>query len=51
MSDEQCPICGNDHVDGRCKECGERVCDECLNEKGLCPNCAPEEKEKKGTKQ
>lgn len=39
MPEESCPYCGNDHVDGRCKSCGDRYCDECLDPTGLCPNC------------
>lgn len=44
MSDEECPFCGADHVDGRCSACGDRYCDECLDYIGrylYCPNCIP----------
>lgn len=47
--DDQCPYCGNDHVDGKCKSCGERYCDECLDADGLCPNCNGEAKKGAGT--
>ena len=30
MSEENCPYCGNDHVDMRCDECGDMYCDECI---------------------
>ena len=36
---EDCLYCGVNHVDGVCKSCRDEYCDECLSEKGLCPNC------------
>jgi hypothetical protein len=39
MPESNCPYCGAGHVDGRCKECGDEYCDECLSEIGKCPNC------------
>lgn len=42
MNGDNCPYCGNNHVDGHCRDCGDEYCDECLQGgdiPGLCPNC------------
>jgi hypothetical protein len=34
---------GDVYVDTTCSECGEFCCGSCMNDAGVCQNCAPED--------
>lgn len=39
MSQEDCPACGENIPEAKCKGCFEEFCEDCIDREGLCPTC------------